>query len=49
MTGSSKKAVYVAPQLIELGTFEEMTQATSSGPDLDSFVAVHHAVAGHLS
>jgi hypothetical protein len=49
MTDSSEKAVYAAPVLVELGSFEEMTQATHTGTNLDSYVALHHSIIGHTS
>jgi len=43
MTEVSEKARYVAPELIELGTFEQLTQHGATGADWD---ATFGAIAG---
>ncbi len=48
MTDSSEKAAYVAPELVELGSFEEMTQATNLGEYTDIALAAGASIHGHL-
>ncbi len=40
MTEYSEKAAYVTPTLVELGTFEQLTQGTDSGLHLDAAIPV---------
>jgi len=41
MTDSSEKASYAAPALVELGSFEEMTQLTGFGSSTDAAFPAH--------
>lgn len=41
MTEVSEKAPYTAPKLIELGTFEQLTQATTHGLYFDGTYCTH--------
>jgi len=43
----SNKAVYTTPKLVELGTFEELTQATSVGGDIDGVYPIQTPFKGH--
>jgi len=48
ITDTSEKAAYVAPELVELGSFEEMTQASSAGGYTDIALAAGASIANHL-
>ncbi len=43
------KKPYEAPQLVVLGSFEEMTQATKSGANADQTIPAGTPIAGKLS
>lgn len=44
-----KKIAYTAPALKKIGSFEELTRATSTGSFIDGTYPVHTPIAGHLS
>jgi len=41
MTDSSKKVAYTAPALVELGSFEDMTQGLKNGASTDAAFPIH--------
>jgi len=49
MDTKAVSGAYEAPTLLELGSFEEMTKQTNSGPNADIALARGEAIAGHLS
>jgi hypothetical protein len=44
MTDAFGKSAYVAPQLVELGSFEDLTKATATGSYADMTIYIHHAI-----
>lgn len=51
MTEVSEKAAYSPPILVELGTFEQITEHASKGSVFDGTFITHHGepIAGHIS
>ena len=43
------KTVYETPEVIELGSFEELTQAKATGANIDGTYPAGTPAAGHLS